>query len=128
MKLEVLSTDNCQSTRTGEPRIRLNVKSGTFNINKYAAEKIGIKTGERILIYFDPEETQHYIARSGAENAFAPRQSSDKNGFLFNNSALVKTIAERHKVSENFNLAIGPKVEESEIPGLFPLLYSKSAK
>lgn len=128
MNLQILTTENCQSVRTGSPRIRLNVKSGTFSINKYAAQKIGLKPGEGILIYFDSETSQHYIARSSAENAFMLRQGSDKSGFVFNNIALVKIIADRHEVSQNFNFAIGTKIEDSVISDLFPLLYSKSAK
>ncbi|MCR9064507.1 MAG: hypothetical protein NXI00_11110 [Cytophagales bacterium] len=123
MNLEILNTQNCQTVRSGEPRVRLNLKSGTVTINSIGADKIGFKPSQGVLFYYDKEENQHYISIASGNTAFVPRTDSSKRNYIFNNSALVKTIAKRHNAEENFNLIIGK--ESDEHTGLFPLLYAK---
>jgi hypothetical protein len=95
MKLKEFNAENCVSIKTGTSCISINIKTGLAAINKYAAQQMELKPEDMIVIHQDEEAPENWYLEKVKAKGFPLRKKDNVSaGLFFNNSALVKSIAE----------------------------------
>ena len=96
MKLKVYNTNNLPKQERGAPYIHANSKTGLMRITTQAAERMGLKSGDKLAFAQDEDEPTDWYAFKSPEG-FEVREGSEKKpgyGLLFNNTSIVRLIFE----------------------------------
>jgi hypothetical protein len=98
MKLKEFNVENTVSERytpVQVPALGINVKSGLFRLNKAAAELIGAKVDELVVLHQDEEEPTDWYIEKVKEKGFKLRfKDNVGSGLFFNSAPLAKAIAD----------------------------------
>ncbi|MEJ7610646.1 MAG: hypothetical protein WKF88_05640 [Ferruginibacter sp.] len=105
MKLREYNSENTVSIRGGgvkTPSLSINQKAGLFSLNKEACALIGLTNEDKVIILQDEEETENWYLEKVKGNGFILREKENvSSGLLFNNTALVRSIAASVNFTDN---------------------------
>ncbi len=129
MKLKTFTPDNCKVVKkSGVAAVGMNLKTGLFNMNKVAADLIGLKSGDSVLISQDEENPEDWYIEK-VENGFVVRNKVNVGtGVLFNNATIVRAIAESVGCKKSGRILVAGVPTEFEGRTLFGLLTSSLPK
>lgn len=120
MKLREFNAENTRNTRSGSPAIGVNQKTGIFNCNKLAAEKLHLKNNDQVAFHQDEDAPENWYIEKVKTGGFVVR-TKDEGPILFNNSALARQIGEALSISGSYRMLVAgepTKVEKRNLYGL----------
>lgn len=92
MKLKAFNTTNIATSKVTAPYIQVNTVTGLFNINKSAADKIGLKDNDLIQFLQDEEQPDEWYIEKVKENGFQVRYKENVGGGLLFNSTILSRL------------------------------------
>jgi hypothetical protein len=93
MKLKTFNTTNVTSNRSFSPSIGVNSKTGLFNINPSACEKIGLKEGTCVQFHQDEDDPENWYLEIVKDNGFTLRKNENiTKGTFLNCSYIARKI------------------------------------
>jgi hypothetical protein len=125
MKLKTLVT---KTERAGFDiaAMSINVKTGLFNINRHACDRIGLTDKSQVLILQDEDDPQNfYIEKVESGGQVVREKKPVTNGVLFNNRSLACQVAQGLKKELDGNrmrILIAGEATELDDRKLFGLL------
>ena len=127
MKLKTFNTTNVQSLgRTQSPFFQVNSSTGLFNINKTAAELIGLKDNSQIQFHQSEDDPADWYVEVVKTDGFVVRYKENVGkGFLFNSTKLCRLILDSIAYTGNSGrIYIGESVKNGK-QILFTLITAK---
>ena len=130
MNLQTFNPENLPSAKGSSktPLIGLSVKSGTFRINRTAAEKMNLKKDDSILMNQNADEVSEWFLEKVNKGGFELREKENitPGGLVFQSAPLVRKIFESVNYSNiSGHLQVAPEAVKSGKQILWPLFTGK---
>lgn len=127
MKLKSYNTENMEVKRASIPSITVNLKVGTFSINRAACDIIGLKPGDLVQFNQDESNTENWYIEKVKTNGFAVRGKTDEStGVLFNHTSMAREIAGSFDINSTFRMLVAGEPTKFEKRTLHGLLIRAS--
>ena len=123
MKLKTFNAENCVSSRTLKPSVRICTKSGVISFNKEAASRMNLNDGDQVTIHQSEEEESDWFVSKVNESGFQLRAATQGGSLLFNNTTLCRMIADSvNYIGQSGKLMVGSEPVTSGEVKYWPLI------
>lgn len=106
MKLITFTGANSQKLSNGHPNIGVNQKTGVFNINKVAVERMNLKAEMQVILHQDEEEPANWYLEIVEEDGFCLRGGNKDANIYFNSVQMARTIGEAMSIDGSYKMKI----------------------